>query len=124
MRRHAPELSAFIRDTYGTGRINHVVVTHPDRDHAEGLAPILEAFDVDALWMLRPWNYAAGLLPFFHRYQSVEAVAKRLHDEYPYIYELENIAVRRGIPMYEREDDLLLRSNVLACQTKSRRGLG
>ena len=97
----APELSAFIRDTYGTGRINHVVVTHPDRDHAEGLAPILEGFDVDALWMLRPWNYAAGLLPFFHRYQSVEAVAKRLHDEYPYIYELENIAVRRGIPMYE-----------------------
>src|SRR5271170_4583966 len=47
----APELSNFIRATYGTKVINHVVVTHPDRDHAEGLAPILEEFDVGALWM-------------------------------------------------------------------------
>jgi len=97
----APELSKFIRGTYATNLINHVVVTHPDRDHAEGLAPILEEFDVGALWMLRPWDYAAQLLPHFHRYESVEALVKRLREEYPYIYELEKIAVRRRIPMYE-----------------------
>jgi hypothetical protein len=97
----APEISKFVRDTYGTGQIDHVVVTHPDRDHAEGLAPILEEFDVGALWMLRPWDYAAQLLPYFSSYQSVEALVKRLRDEYSYIYELEKIAVRRGILMYE-----------------------
>jgi beta-lactamase superfamily II metal-dependent hydrolase len=48
----APELANFIRNTYGTNVINHVVVTHPDRDHAEGLAPILEEFEVETLWML------------------------------------------------------------------------
>jgi hypothetical protein len=53
------------------------------------------------LWMLRPWDYAAILLQYFPRYQSVEALVKRLRDEYPYIYELEKIAQRRGIVMRE-----------------------
>jgi beta-lactamase superfamily II metal-dependent hydrolase len=97
----APEIANFIRQTYGTSQIDNMVVTHPDRDHAEGLAPILEEFDVRALWMLRPWAYAAELLPHFPRYQSVDALVQRLRDEYPYIYELEKIAVRRKIPMYE-----------------------
>jgi beta-lactamase superfamily II metal-dependent hydrolase len=97
----APEVATFIRGTYGTNVINHVVVTHPDRDHAEGLAPILEQFQVGALWMLRPWNYAAILRPYFPLYQSDEAVAKRLQDEYPYIFDLEQIARRRGIAIHE-----------------------
>jgi beta-lactamase superfamily II metal-dependent hydrolase len=96
----APEISRFIRETYGTTRINNVVVTHPDRDHAEGLAPILREFDVEALWMLRPWAYAAELLPYFTRYQSVDALVTRLREEYAYIYELEKIAVARGIQMF------------------------
>jgi hypothetical protein len=97
----APEIAEFIAKTYGTTRINNVVVTHPDRDHAEGLALILEHFNVDVLWMLRPWDYAAVLLQYFPRYQSVEALVKRLRDEYPYIYELEKIAQRRGVVMRE-----------------------
>jgi glyoxylase-like metal-dependent hydrolase (beta-lactamase superfamily II) len=38
----APGLSAQIKRHYGTTTTNNVVVTHPDKDHAEGLAPILE----------------------------------------------------------------------------------
>jgi hypothetical protein len=97
----APEIADFIRGTYRTAQIDNMVVTHPDRDHAEGLAPILEEFDVRALWLLRPWAYAAELLPYFHRYQSLDALVKRLRDEYPFIYELEKIAIRRNIPMFE-----------------------
>ncbi|MDA9411813.1 ComEC/Rec2 family competence protein [Bradyrhizobium sp. CCBAU 45384] len=97
----APEVANFIRQSYGTNRINHVVVTHPDKDHAEGLAPILENFDVGALWMLRPWEYAGMLLQYFPKYQSVQALVKRLQDEYPYIHELEKIARRRNIQMFE-----------------------
>ena len=52
----APDVSHFIKAVYGTKLINHVIVTHPDRDHAEGLGPILEEFDVGTLWMLRPWE--------------------------------------------------------------------
>ena len=42
----APDLAAHIRKHFNTTHINHVIVTHPDQDHAEGLAPILEQFDV------------------------------------------------------------------------------
>lgn len=88
------------RDPYGTDFINNIVVTHPDRDHAEGLAQILEQFRVGALWMVRPWEYAAQLYPHFPLYKSVEAVAERLQAEYSYIYDLEKIARRRGIGIY------------------------
>jgi beta-lactamase superfamily II metal-dependent hydrolase len=93
----APDVSKFITDTYGTKLINHVVVTHPDRDHAEGLAPILEHFNIGTLWMLRPWHYADYLFQYFPQYKSAENLAKRLQEIYPYIHDLEKIALRRGI---------------------------
>lgn len=34
--------------------IDNVVVTHPDKDHAEGIQVILENFQVGAIWMLLP----------------------------------------------------------------------
>ena len=49
----APDLAAHIKKYFNTDFINHAVVTHPDHDHAEGLAPILENYRVGALWMLR-----------------------------------------------------------------------
>jgi beta-lactamase superfamily II metal-dependent hydrolase len=97
----APDLAAHIRTYFGTNRINWLVITHPDRDHAEGLAPILEEFIVDQLWMLCPWRYASVLLPYFARYTSVQSLAQRLQNEYPYIAELERIAIRRNIPIFE-----------------------
>ncbi len=97
----APDVAAFIRHTYGTNFINHIVVTHPDKDHAEGLAPILRDFSVGTLWMIRPWQYANQLLPYFTRYQSAESLARRLRDEYSYIAELERIAIERRITIAE-----------------------
>lgn len=93
----APDVANFIRGTYGTNLINNVVVTHPDKDHAEGLAPILNELNVGALWMLCPWHYAGHVLQYFPQYQSVESLVRRLQSEYPYIHELEKIAQHRGI---------------------------
>lgn len=95
----APDIANFIRGTYGTNIINYVVVTHPDKDHAEGLAPILEEFDVQELWMLCPWHYANELLPYFPTFTSLDALISRLRNRYPYIYELEKIAIRKKIPI-------------------------
>jgi beta-lactamase superfamily II metal-dependent hydrolase len=47
----APDIVNHITTFYGTTHINRVVVTHPDKDHAEGLAALLEAFTVGELWM-------------------------------------------------------------------------
>lgn len=97
----AQAFAEHIRQNYRTGHINRMVVTHPDQDHAEGLAPILEAFGVEELWMLRPWHYVEQLLPHFARYDNVAKLRARLRDDYPYIAELERIAIQKGIPILE-----------------------
>ena len=96
----AEGLKQCIRKYYGTDFINRVIVTHPDQDHAEGLAPILEDFRVGELWMLCPWHYANELLPHFARVASADNLVTRLRQDYPYIAALEDIAKRKGIPIY------------------------
>lgn len=81
--------------------IDHVVVSHPDGDHAGGLRTILETFAVGHLWMLRPWVYANDLIHRFSRFSSVESLKNRLKEIYPNIATLEKIAEERGIPICE-----------------------
>lgn len=81
--------------------IDHVVVSHPDGDHAGGLRTVLETFEVGHLWMLRPWVYADEIIDRFSRFSSVENLKKRLKEIYPNIAALEEIADEKGIPIYE-----------------------
>lgn len=83
---------------YGNpARIDHVVVTHPDGDHAAGLTEILEEFEVGTLWMLRPWLYADQLIGRFSRFTSVENLQQRLKEIYPNIAALEELALKKGV---------------------------
>ena len=102
----------FIKRYYDSPtRIDHVVATHNDGDHAGGLQQVLEDFEVGRLWMLCPWHYASQLLPYFKRFStSVEGLAKALKEAYPNLAALEEIAyasasrsrspfkVRRSVP--------------------------
>ena len=90
-----------IKKYYGAREINRVVVTHPDGDHAGGLRKVLEEFEVDELWMLRPWDYADELIKRFDRLRSIERLEDRLKECYPNIAALEAIANRKGIPIRE-----------------------
>jgi beta-lactamase superfamily II metal-dependent hydrolase len=81
--------------------IDHVVVTHPDGDHAGGLRRVIEKFKVCQLWMLRPWIYADELIDRFSRFTSVDNLKKRLIEIYPNISALEEIAEKRGIRINE-----------------------
>ena len=85
----------------GPSFVDHVVVTHPDGDHAGGLRTILEEFDVGALWMARPWDYADTLIHRFSKFKSVDNLKTRLKEIYTNIAALEEIANERGIPIYE-----------------------
>jgi beta-lactamase superfamily II metal-dependent hydrolase len=97
-----PKIEQHLREYYTTQKyIDHVLLTHPDSDHANGLRYVLENCDVRALWMNRPWLYAQDLLPRFARFTSVENLRTRLRECYPTVVELESIADRRGIPIFE-----------------------
>lgn len=80
---------------------DNVIVTHPDGDHTGGLKRVLEEFEVGALWMLRPWNYADELIDRFKRFTNVDNLVKRLKDIYPTIATLEEIAKEKDIRIYE-----------------------
>jgi beta-lactamase superfamily II metal-dependent hydrolase len=82
-------------------RIDNVVLTHADRDHAAGLVEILERYEVGALWMNRPWLYADQVIHHFHGNWSVPGLISHLRNEYDKLVELETIANRKGIPIYE-----------------------
>jgi hypothetical protein len=90
-----------ILEHYGDRCIDHMVVTHPDRDHACGLRGVLRRCNVGALWMLRPWIYAEQLLPYFPTYTAVDRLASRLRKLYPYVAELEEVAREKGVTIYE-----------------------
>jgi len=86
---------------YGDKSINHVVITHPDGDHANGLRTVLQECEVGKLWMNRPWEYADLLVERFSRYTNVENLRKRLREVFPNLAALEDIAIERGIPIAE-----------------------
>lgn len=91
-----------INKHYGKPRsINSVIVSHPDGDHAGGLRKVLEEFEVDELWMLRPWLYADELIGRFSRFTSVDNLKKRLKEIYPNLTALEEIANNNNIPIKE-----------------------
>ncbi|MBC8725816.1 MBL fold metallo-hydrolase [Paraburkholderia sp. 31.1] len=95
------QLVAHIKEHYGVAHVDHVVLTHPDQDHANGLRKILEEFSVGTLWINRPWIYADLLLPKFGTYNSVDALRNKLRSAYAATAALEELAVEKGIPIRE-----------------------
>lgn len=95
-------LVSFIRQHYNNPSfIDHVVVTHPDGDHAGGLRSVLEEFTVGTLWMLRPWSYAHELVGYFDNVTSVEWLERELRNVFPNLAALEDIAIERAIEIRE-----------------------
>lgn len=93
----AEHISNHIRDYYDTDCIDHLVVTHPDGDHAGGIVPLIEKFEVKNLWMLRPWIYTDILLEYFTTYNSEKYLAQTLRKAYPLIAEVEEAALDNDI---------------------------
>ena len=99
-----PHVMRHLRKYYGGSGVSHIVVTHPDGDHTGGLQTVIEECSVytgGGLWMLRPWLYAAELLPSFARFTTVSGLEAALRKAYPSIAALEEIAERLGITIYE-----------------------
>lgn len=98
-----PHVMAHLGKYYGGKDVSHVVLTHPDSDHAGGLRTVLEECAMPpggGLWMLRPWLYAAELLDHFAWFTTVSGLEEALREAYPNVAALEKIAQRRRIPIY------------------------
>ena len=110
-----------ISEYYGRPRrIDAVIVSHPDGDHAGGLRKVLETFEVSELWMLRPWLYADELIGQFTRFTNIDNLVYRLKDIYPNIAVLEEIAVSNNIPIYEPFQNAKIGEFAVLAPTKER----
>lgn len=82
--------------------IDYVICSHSDSDHTSGLKNILDKFEVQALYMNRPWLYVDDIWDKVKDGRiTKDSLIRRLRDEYPYINDLEEIAQDKGIPIYE-----------------------
>lgn len=84
---------------YGVTHVDHVVLTHPDQDHANGLRKVLENCSVGTLWINRPWLYADEIIGRFENYESVNALKSKLRSIYSATAALEDLALEKGIPI-------------------------
>lgn len=82
-------------------RIDNVVSTHPDRDHAGGISTILDSYEVGALWMNRPWVHIDALMPRFEYQYTRDGLMQRLKRDFPNTAALEKQALELGIPIYD-----------------------
>lgn len=99
-------LVSHIKTRYRTGRVNLVLSTHPDGDHSSGLSVVLEELDVDQLWIHRPWDHSAEIKAWFaDGTLSNDRLSSTLRKELENADELDKIARRKGIPVYEPFSD-------------------
>jgi hypothetical protein len=97
------EMVTHLRRHYDNpGRIDHIVLTHADDDHSSGLRTVIDSFHVGAVWMNRPWLYAAELVSSFRDARwTPQGLYQRLRQDFPILAEIEDKCVARRIPIYE-----------------------
>lgn len=91
-----------IREHYGTNIVDYVVCSHPDADHASGLSVVLAEMQVGELWMHRPWAHSSLICQYFKDGRITDnSLAERLKEKMAAAHALEELAVLRGVPLYE-----------------------
>lgn len=91
-----------LRAHYKTDRVDLVVSTHPDADHAAGLETILKECKVGCLWMHQPWNHTEDIAKMFVDGRVTDkSVREALRKSLDEARALERIAKNRNIPIVE-----------------------
>lgn len=96
------KLAEFIQKRYETKKVNLAICTHPDQDHAAGMATLIEEMDVSRVWMNIPADFSEELLQFTSdRRITLKSLEKDFKEKYPYVTQIfeaanaKDISVRR-----------------------------
>ncbi len=96
------EMVKHIKQHYGTSVVDDMVNSHPDGDHASGLRVVLEELDVRKVHMHRPWEHSSTILDYFKDGRITDtSLAERLQDKMRAAYEVEQLALKKQIPISE-----------------------
>ncbi len=115
------KLVEHIKEYYGTDMIDLVISTHPDADHSSGLTVVLENMKVGRLWLHRPWEHAKDIKDSFKNGKITTAsLKKNLIKAIENAYELEAIATKKGIPIFEPFSDCIIPSGQIMILSPSK----
>lgn len=96
------QLVKHINGHYGTNRVDLVVSTHPDLDHASGLCVVLERMDVGLLMMHRPWEHAQAIKSFFKDHRLTKSgLEEKIEKSLQQASDLESLAISKKIRIIE-----------------------
>ena len=95
-------LVSHMRTHFPGQAISHVVLTHPDADHASGLRTVLEQLRVANLWLHVPWLHAAATRPYFQNKSWTDAgLSATIRKEYDIVGDVFDAAAARGVQIFE-----------------------
>ncbi len=95
-------LVTHVRERYRSSRVDYVVSSHPDGDHASGLLAVLQRLEVGELWMHRPWLHSsAAHEAVLAHHPAASPLDSRLRSKLRAARKLEMAALQRGIPIHE-----------------------
>ncbi len=92
----------YVKMYYQSSRVDYMVSSHPDSEHASGLSVVMDQLTVGEVWMHRPWSYSPVVAGYLQHGRSTDnSLSERLKDELSAAYELEQMAAMKGIPVHE-----------------------
>ena len=82
-------------------RLEHVLLTHSDADHASGLRAVLKEIPVTNLWLHVPWLLAREAISLFaDKRWTPDGLEKYVKKEYDIISEIFDLATAAGCKMF------------------------
>jgi beta-lactamase superfamily II metal-dependent hydrolase len=91
-----------IQKYYSTDKVDYLINTHPDSDHASGLSVVVENLDIGEIWLHQPWNITDEVIGFIKDGRVTEnSLSERLEEGLKQASILKDLANDRGIPLFE-----------------------
>lgn len=95
------KLSDFIQKRYGRRKVNLAICTHPDQDHAAGMATLLEELDVSKIWLNIPADFSEEVFQFASdRRITLRSLEADLKNKYPYVTQIFETSTSKNVPIY------------------------
>lgn len=102
----------YFKDEYSP-KIDYLICSHPDQDHASGLIEVIEKFNIGKIIMNIPWKYIYNIWDNVNDGRiSEESLEKRLKNDYPYVAKIEELAQEKGIEIIEGFEDKQINENL------------
>jgi beta-lactamase superfamily II metal-dependent hydrolase len=90
-----------VKEVYKSDKVDRVILTHPDGDHASGLRNVVEQLNVGKIWMHRPWHYWGDLKDSIVDGRiTKKSFTETLREAYQYAHNIEQLAIQKKIEIF------------------------